>query len=97
MTTLEQLHGWSKPHGIDDGKRVVLENDNLILSIVGGRPGLYGDFEKDFEIAILDKSTDEFITKMFVTSNDDVLAYQDIEKVSEIIEMLFSKTGFRVL
>jgi len=96
MTTVEQLHNWSKPHSID-GKKVTLENDNFIVSIVGGRQGLYGDFEKDFEIAIIDKVSDDFVTKMFVQSHDDVLAYQSIEEVSKVIDMVFSKTGFRIL
>jgi len=97
MTTLEQLLEWAKPHAKSDGKRVTLENNNFIVSIVGGMSGLYGDFEKDFEVAIIDKSTDNFVTKMFVSANDDVLPYQKIEEVSEIIDMVFSKTGFRVL
>lgn len=97
MTTIEQLLSWAKPHSMNEGKRVTLENDNFILSIVGGTRGLYGDFENDFEVAILDKSTNDFVTKMFFSVNDDVLPYQKIEDVSEMIEIVFSKTGFRVL
>ena len=96
MITTEELQKWSKPHAGNEGKRTVLENDNYILSIVGGRQGLYGDFKKDFEIAIIDKSTNDFVTKMFVLSSDDVLPYQSIEEVSSIADIIFSKTGFRV-
>ena len=60
----------------DGGKQTIIEANDFIISIVGGRQGLYGDFINDFEIALIDKDTREFITrKFFPESNDEVIPW----------------------
>jgi hypothetical protein len=96
MITVKNIIENSKPHGLPGGKMTKLSNDRYILSIVGGASGLYGDFEKDFEIAIMDKKNGEFITKLFYPENsDDVIGYLEAEKVVEIANNLFKNYSFQ--
>lgn len=97
MITKEDIIKWSKPHLMKGGRRTQIENDKIILSIVGGCQGLYGDFDKNFEIAIMDKDTSKFVTKYFVTdASDDVLSYYSDEDTANLANKLFSG-GFRVV
>ena len=97
MTTIDNIKKWAKPHSFIGGKRTALENDEFVVSIVGGTKGLYGDFEKDFEVAIIDKKSQEFVTKFFYPEkNDDVLPYLDEKEVETLVNKLFNKTGFQV-
>jgi hypothetical protein len=82
--TIEDIISMAKPHNIG-GKRTVIENKRFILSIVGGCQGLYGDFENDFEIAIIDKKNGEFVTKLFEPEAfDDVMPYVPADNVVTI-------------
>ena len=49
MITIENIIEWAKPHPLDGGKMTRIHNDEIEFSIVGGRSGLYGDFENDFD------------------------------------------------
>jgi len=98
MITIQDIVLHSKPHPnmMEGARQTILKDDNVVLSIVGGAQGLYGDFEKDFEVAILDNNSREFVTKYYVSdASDDVLAYQDSEQVEYIANLLFKK-GFQV-
>ena len=96
MITIKDIIDNAKPHMIEGGKMLRLSNDKYILSIVGGASGLYGDFEKDFEIAIMDTKNGEFITKIFYPENsDDVVGYLEAEKVVEIVNSLFKNYSFQ--
>jgi hypothetical protein len=96
MITLENIIEWSKPHPLNGGKLTRIHNDEVELSIVGGVSGLYGDFQKDFEVAILDRKNGEFVTKYFCPEvNDDVIGYMEGEKLVELSNMIFIK-GFQV-
>ena len=96
MITIKDIIENAKPHMIEGGKMLRLSNDKYILSIVGGASGLYGDFEKDFEIAIMDTKNGEFITKIFYPENsDDVVGYLEAEKVVEIVNSLFKNYSFQ--
>jgi hypothetical protein len=98
MITIQDIISNSKPHPnmMEGARQTILKDDNVVLSIVGGARGLYGDFEKDFEIAILDTTSREFVTKYYVAdASDDVLAYQDSEQVEYVANLLFKK-GFQV-
>ena len=98
MITIKDIISYSKPHPnmMDGARQTVLKDNDVVLSIVGGARGLYGDFEKDFEIAIIDNNSREFVTKYYVSdASDDVLAYQDSEQVEYIANLLFKK-GFQV-
>ena len=50
MITIEKIKKWSKEHPNGGGRMTNIFNHKYELSIVGGRQGLYGDFEKTFEI-----------------------------------------------
>jgi len=97
MITIKDIIENSKPHRLSGGKITRLSNDKYILSIVGGTSGLYGDFEKDFEIGIMDTKNGEFITKLFFPENsDDVVGYLEAKKVEEIANSLFKNYSFQV-
>jgi hypothetical protein len=97
MITTENVIEWAKPHPLEGGKMTRIYNDDIEASIVGGRSGLYGDFEKDFEIAIMDTQNGEFITKLFYPENsDDVVGYLEAKKVEEIANTLFKNYSFQV-
>lgn len=96
MITLEYIkeNAQDHPHG---GKVIRIGNDQIFFSIVGGRNGLYGDFENDFEVAVMDSSSKDFITKYYFEGlSDDVIGYMEGEKLVEVLNRIF-KEGFRVL
>ena len=97
MITIEDVKRFAKEHPIGNGGKVTLiENNAVKISIVGGASGLYGDFEKDFEVAIIDRKDNEFITKFFYPEgNDDVIGYMTGDKMVELLNIIFSK-GFQV-
>ena len=94
MITIKDIISYSKPHAnrMEGARQTVLSDGNVVLSIVGGAKGLYGDFENDFEVAIIDETTRDFVTKYYVPeANDDVLGYQDSSQVEHIANLLFKK------
>jgi hypothetical protein len=54
MITIKDIISYSKPHPnmMEGARQTVLKDNDVVLSIVGGARGLYGDFEKDFEVAV---------------------------------------------
>lgn len=89
--TIQEIIDRSVPHLID-GRRTTIETDRFVLSIVGGARGLYGDFKEDFEVAIIDKNTKEFVTKMFEPdATDDVMGYIPADRVVEIANYFVKK------
>jgi len=96
MITIKDIIEWSKPHPLDGGKMTRLYNDEIEFSIVGGRSGLYGDFENNFEVAIIDKKSGDFITKFFYPEgSDDVIGYMKLEDVEKLVNQVLGK-GFQV-
>ena len=96
MITTENIIEWSKPHPLDGGKMTRIHNDEIEFSIVGGRSGLYGDFENDFEVAVIDKKNGEFVTRFFKPElSDDVIGYMKKEDLEEFVNQIFKK-GFQV-
>ena len=96
MITIKDIIEWSKPHPLDGGKMTRLYNDEIEFSIVGGRSGLYGDFINDFEVAIIDKKSGDFITKFFYPEgSDDVIGYMKLEDVEKLVNQVLGK-GFQV-
>jgi hypothetical protein len=98
MITIEEIKSWAKEHGVTPGgKQTLIYNDILEVSIVGGRTGLYGDFENDFELAIIDRKNRNFVTRFFVEGiNDDVLAYAPSNEIEKIVNQVFYKKDFQV-
>lgn len=96
MITIQQIQDWSKPHAVSGGKRTNIYNDAVELSIVGGASGLYGDFKDDFEIAIIDRVSKEFVTKYFLPdANDDVVGYLPSDELESLVNKIFH-SGFQV-
>jgi hypothetical protein len=56
------------------------------VSIVGGAQGLYGDFEKTFEVAIVENKNSNFVTKLFC-GGGDVKGHCSIEEVESILNI----------
>jgi hypothetical protein len=97
MITIDFIKENAKPHSVSGGKRISFYNDKYILSIVGGSKGLYGDFEEDFEVAIIDPQSKDFITKLFFPENgDDVVGYMNKEDVEKIVNSIFKEGSFQV-
>jgi hypothetical protein len=93
MITVENIIEWSKPHPLDGGKMTRIYNDEIEFSIVGGRSGLYGDFENDFEVAILDRKTGDFRTRFFKPElSDDVVGYMPKDEVTEFLNQILGKS-----
>jgi len=96
MITVENIIEWSKPHPLEGGKITRIYNDEIEFSIVGGRSGLYGDFENDFEVAILDRKTGDFRTRFFKPElSDDVIGYMPKDEVAQFLNQILGK-GFQV-
>lgn len=98
MITIEDIKKFSKPHPTGDGGRMTnIFNNKYELSIVGGRKGLYGDFDKTFEVAIFDTKDRNFVTRYFFPElDDDVIGYMKAEKLEELVNSIFRNNGFQV-
>jgi hypothetical protein len=97
MITIDFIKENSKDHQVTGGRRICIFNEKYQLSIVGGARGLYGDFENDFEIAIMDQKNKEFITKLFYPeSGDDVIGYMSSDDVVKIANSIFKESDFQV-
>jgi hypothetical protein len=81
----------SRDHSLG-GKKCRIETDKLIISIVGGRSGFYGDFINTFEVAVLDTKSGSFITPMFFNGHyDEVAEYVTKEELLEVLNVLIKK------
>lgn len=96
MITLDDIFLNSKTHPYGMGKQTIFYNDFLKVSIVGGSASVYGDFEKNFEVAILDTKKNEFVTKFYFSeTSDDIVPYLDSEKLILFLNRIFKK-GYQV-
>jgi hypothetical protein len=72
-------------------------NKEIEFSIVGGDRGLYGDFEKTFEVAIFDRESNNFVTRFFYPeATDDVIPYMDADKVEELVNSVIKREDLSV-
>ena len=72
-------------------------NKEIEFSIVGGDRGLYGDFEKTFEVAIFDRQSNNFVTRFFYPeATDDVIPYMDANKVEELVNSVIKKEDLSI-
>ena len=82
MKTFDDLEFSPHPTGLG-GKIAQMDLGNgYKISVVGGGRGLYGDGETTFEVAMFDRMN-EMIT---LGENDQVLGWQTIEEINEIIQ-----------
>jgi hypothetical protein len=97
MITIEDIKKWSKEHPNGGGRMTNIFNRKYELSIVGGRDGLYGDFENDFEIAVFSTKSREFVTRFFFTDNPyDVVGYLGSAELEEFVNSIFRNDDFQV-
>ena len=97
MITIEEIKKWSKEHPIEGGRMTNIFNRKYELSIVGGKQGLYGDFENTFEIAVFDAQDRRFITQFFFPENgDDVVGYLSGKDLEDFSNVLFRNGDFQV-
>lgn len=82
MKTFNDLKFKPHPNGMG-GKLAQMELGNgYKISVVGGGRGLYGDGKTTFEVAMFDRVGD-----MIKLGNDDqVLGWQTIDEINEIIQ-----------
>jgi hypothetical protein len=99
MITIQDIIRYSKPHPIgENGRHTRLSNGQIEVSIVGGRSGLYGDFEETFEVAVFDCENRDFRTKFFFSENpDDVVPYVKSEDLESFVNKIFKDDNFQVL
>ena len=92
MITFEQVLEKSQPHPVGEGKMVRYETPQLIISIVGGRQGLYGDFDELFEVAIIDKKSGDFISDKlyseYCDSSGQIMPYVTREQMLKVVNEL---------
>ena len=97
MITYKDILEKATDHLFGEGKKVNYETPTLIISIVGGRQGLYGDFNEDFEIAIIDRKTGEFISEVFYPDLTDVsgqiMPYVGRDRMLSIVNELMKGSG----
>jgi hypothetical protein len=101
MITIEDIKKWSKPHPLANvislkdrrGGRVSrFGNKEIEFSIVGGGTGLYGDFDKTFEVAIFNKESNDFVTKFFYPEgSDDVIGWMNADEVEKLVNSVIKK------
>jgi len=98
MITIKDIIDLSKPHPVMNGGRVTrIGNNNVSFSIVGGARGLYGDFINDFEVAIFDKESGDFITKFFYPeATDDVIVYMPGKDLESLVSKVLKDKDFQV-
>ena len=102
MITIQDIKNWSKPHPLDNvirrgGRISCFGNKEVEFSIVGGGRGLYGDFDKTFEVAIFDKESNNFVTRFFYPEvTDDVIPYMDADKVEELVNSVIKRKDLSV-
>ena len=90
MITIEEIISKSKPHGLDgEGRMTTFETSDHVISIVGGRRGLYGDFEDSFEVAIIEKISRDFVSgKFFPELSDSMGQIMPYITRSQLVEVV---------
>ena len=100
MITIQDIQKWSRPHPVVKGGRMTnIFNSKYELSIVGGggKRGLYGDFENDFEIAVFSTKSREFVTRFFFSDNPhDVVGHLGSAELEEFVNSIFRNDNFQV-
>lgn len=87
--TIEYIRKNSKPHPLsfikgEDARMYREFIGDYVLSIVGGGTGLYGDFINDFEVALIDQDSGDFVTSAYSSRGDDVMGYSTIDEINEL-------------
>ena len=62
------------------------------ISVVGGGRGLYGDGKKTFEVAVFDRMGE----MIMLSENDQVLGWQTVDQVNEVIKKFDTEPVLKV-
>ena len=82
MKTFNDLEFRPHPNGMG-GKLAQMDLGNgYKISVVGGSRGLYGDGKTTFEVAMFDRMGEMIV----LGENDQVLGWQTIDEINEIIK-----------
>ena len=106
MITIEDIKKWSKPHPLANvislkdrsgGRISRFGNKEIEFSIVGGSQGLYGDFDKTFEVAIFDRKSNDFVTRFFYPEGtDDVIGWMNADDVEKLVNSVIKREDLSV-
>ena len=98
MITIQNIIEFSKEHpSLKNGRITRIGNSNVEFSIVGGTLGLYGDLINNFEVAIFDKESGDFVTKFFYPeATDDVIGYMPGEELETMVNKVLKDQDFQV-
>jgi len=105
MITIEDVKKWSKPHpmskylstGGGKGRMSRFGNKEIEFSIVGGGQGLYGDFDKTFEVAIFDRKSNDFVTRFFYPETfQDVIGWMSADDVEKLVNSVIKREDLSV-
>lgn len=83
--TIQDVHDKKKLRDFN-GYQSFFNFGKYSVSIAGGTQGLYGDFEKTFEVAIIENKDHNFVTKLFC-GGGDVKGYCSIEEVEDVLNI----------
>lgn len=86
--TFEDIINNAKPQSPLGGKQTLLRIGLYKVSIVGGRAGLYGDFETTFEVAVFDENNNFVTEKVIPSADGDVIGWVDKEHLIEIVNTI---------
>ena len=102
MITIQDIKKWSKPHPVSknlggNGRMSRFGNKEVEFSIIGGGTGLYGDFDKTFEVAIFDKKSNDFVTRFFYPEgSDDVIGWMSADDVEKLVNSVIKREDLSV-
>jgi len=102
MITIQDIKKWSKPHPVSkdlggNSRMCRFGNKEIEFSIVGGGTGLYGDFDKTFEVAIFDRKSNDFVTRFFYPeATDDVIPYMESGDVENLVNSVIKREDLNV-
>ena len=84
LLTSEILKAEANRCFIGKGYKYIENIGDYTLSIIGGVTGLYGDFEKDYEVALIDNTDGRFVTGFYGPrgENDGVMPYATIDEIN---------------
>ena len=85
---IDDIFEMRKPHPLG-GYQTVIDLGKYHVSVVGGRQGLYGDFETTFELAVIDQKSGDFVTQKLIPSADgEVMGWVDKEQLMDIVNSI---------
>lgn len=86
--TLEFILNSAIPQSPLGGKQTKIQRGNFLVSIVGGRNGLYGDFETTFEVTVYDMYGNFVTDKVIPSATGPVIGWVDKEHLLEMINTI---------